>query len=67
MALTCTLGKLRLFNVHTKPSPIIVDGKTIEEVGSYVYLGKKTARDGALLPKVKRRIMPGWAIFWKSS
>lgn len=35
-------GKTKImFNSCTKPSPVIVEGMTIEKVDSYVYLGKK--------------------------
>lgn len=47
-----------MFNSHAKPSPFTVDGKTVKEVYSYMYIGKKIVRDGALLPVVKRRIVP---------
>lgn len=47
-----------MFNSHAKPSPFTVDGKTVKEVYSYMYIGKKVVRDGALLPVVKRRIVP---------
>lgn len=52
------LGKTKAkFNSHAKPSPVIVDGKIIEEVDSYVYLGKYIPRDGTLFPEVKRRFV----------
>ena len=37
-----------------------VDGKAIEEVEKYVYLGKTVSRDGDLMPEIKRRITLGW-------
>lgn len=58
------LGKTKAkFNSHAKPSPVIVDGKIIEEVDSYVYLGKYIPRDGTLFPEVKRRFVLGCAAF----
>lgn len=43
-----------MFNSHTKLSPVIVDAKTIKEVDSHVYFGKKITGDGALLLEAKR-------------
>lgn len=33
-----------LFNRHTKTSPVTVDGKPVEKIGSYVHLRKKIAK-----------------------
>lgn len=53
-------GKTKImFNSCTKPSPVIVEGMTIEKVDSYVYLGKKITWDRALLLEVKRRSVLG--------
>lgn len=60
------LGKTKvMFNDHVGKSTITVDGKTIEEADSYVYLGKTLTRDNDLLPEITRRIAVGWAAFGK--
>lgn len=53
-------GKINvIFNSHAKPTLVIVDGNTIEEVDSYVYIGKKIASE------LKIRIELGLAVFGK--
>lgn len=65
-SLSIHLGKTKvMFNSHTKPSPVIVAGTTIEGLDSYVALGKKIARNGALLLDVKIRVVLGWAAIGK--
>ena len=60
------LGETKvMLNQYTSSAPIIVDGKTIEEVESYIYLWKVITKDGDLLPEIKRRIALGWAAFGK--
>lgn len=54
-----------MFSDHVNKSTITVDGKTIEEAGSYVYLEKTLTRDGDLLPEIRRRTALGWAAFRK--
>jgi exonuclease III len=64
VGLNMHLGKTKvMFNEFATKSPITVDGNVIEEVDSYVYLGKTVTQDGDLLPEVKRRIALGWAAF----
>ena len=66
VGLNMHLGKTKvMLNPYTSSAPIIVDGKTIEEVESYIYLGKVVTKDGDLLPEVKRRIATGVGSFWK--
>ena len=60
------LGKSKvMFNDHVNKSTITVDGKIIEEVDSYVYLGKTLTLDGDLLPEIRKRIALSWAAFGK--
>ena len=60
------LGKTKIMlNNHTEKATVEVDGKAIEEVEKYVYLGKTVSRDGDLMPEIKRRITLGWAAFNK--
>ena len=60
------LGKTKIMlNNHTEKATVEVDGKAIEEVEKYVYLGKTVSRDGDLMPEIKRRITFGWAAFNK--
>ena len=49
-----------MLNNHTEKATVEVDGKAIEEVEKYVYLGKTVSRDGDLMPEIKRRITLGW-------
>ena len=54
-----------MLNDHTTKSPVIVNSKVIEEVDSYVYLGKTVTNNGDLLPEIKKRICLGWTAFGK--
>lgn len=68
--LTCCfnihLGKTKvMFNSHAETSPVIVAGTTIEGLDSYVTLGKKIARNRALLLDVKIRVVLDWAAIGK--
>ena len=54
-----------MLNNHTEKATVEVDGKAIEEVEKYVYLGKTVSRNGDLMPEIKRRITLGWAAFSK--
>ena len=54
-----------MLNKHGTPANILVDCTTIEQVESYIYLGRTIKQDGNLLPEVKRRIKLGWAAFGK--
>ncbi|CAH1277638.1 MUC4 [Branchiostoma lanceolatum] len=66
VGLTMHLGKTKvMYNKHADKAPIMVNGKEIEEVNSYIYLGRKVSQDGSLLPEIKRRITLGWAAFGK--
>ena len=44
---------------------VIVDGKKIEEVDSYVYLGQMVTKDHDQIQEMKRRIGQGWSAFCK--
>ena len=46
-------------------SLVIANSKVIEEVDSYVYLGKTVTNNGDLLPEIKRRICLSWTAFGK--
>ena len=60
------LGKTKvMFNDYATKSAITLEGKSIDEVESYIYLGKKVTHDGDLLPEIKRRVALGWAAFSK--
>ena len=55
VGLNMHLGKTKIMlNNHTEKATVEVDGKTIEEVEKYVYLGKTVSRDGDLMPEIKR-------------
>lgn len=59
------LGKIsHVFNSHTKQSPAVVDGKTIEEVDDYVYLRKKIARE--ITSRGQKKDCAWLDGFWKS-
>ena len=45
-----------MFNKHTTPANIVVDGTTIDQVESYIYLGRIITQDCSLLLEIKRRI-----------
>ena len=60
------LGKTKvMFNEHAKKCTITVNGETIKEFDSYVYLGKTVTKDDDLLPDIRKRIALGWAAFGK--
>jgi len=60
------LGKTKvMFNEHTKKCTITVNGENINEVDSFVYLGKTVTKDGDLLPEIRERIALGWAALVK--
>ena len=62
VGLNMHLGKTKIMlNNHTEKATVEVDGKAIEEVEKYVYLGKTVSWDGDLMPEIKRRITLGWA------
>ena len=66
VGLNMHLGKTKIMlNNHTEKVTVEVDGKAIEEVEKYVYLGKTVSRDGDLMQEIKRRITLGWAAFNK--
>ena len=44
---------------------MIVDGKKIEEVDKYVYLGQMVTKDQDQVQEMKRRIGQGWNAFCK--
>ena len=48
---------------HVNKDDVIVDGKTIEEVDSYVYLGQMVTKDHDQVLGLKRRIGQGWSAF----
>ena len=43
-------------NKHVNKDDVIVDGKKIEEVDSYVYLGQMVTKDHDQIHEMKRRI-----------
>ena len=60
------LGKTKvMFDEHAKKCTITVNGETIKEFDSYVYLGKTVTKDDDLLPEIGKRITLGWAAFGK--
>ena len=64
MELNTQLGKTKvMMNQHANMAAVIVDGKTIEEVKSYVYiyLGRTVTKDCDLQSEIKWRIRLGWA------
>ena len=63
MGLNMHLGKTKvMLNKHTNKATVTINGKTVEEVAEYVYLGKTVTRDGDLMPAIKRCFALGWAI-----
>ena len=54
-----------MFSEHAKKCTTTVNGETIKEFDSYVYLGKTVTKDGDLLPEIRKRIALGWAAFGK--
>ena len=60
------LGKTKIMcNKHVNKDDVIVDGKKIEEVDSYVYLGQMVTKDHDQRQEMKRRIGQGWSAFCK--
>ena len=60
------LGKTKIMcNKHVNKDDVIVDGKKIEEVDSYVYLGQMVTKDQDQIQEMKRRIGQGWSAFCK--
>ena len=54
------LGKTKvMFDEHAKKCTITVNGETIKEFDSYVYLGKTVTKDDDLLPEIGKRITLG--------
>ena len=52
-------------NKHVNKDDVIVDGKKIEEVDRYVYLGQMVTKDHDQIQEMKRRIGQGWSTFCK--
>ena len=52
-------------NKHVNKDDVIVDGKKIEEVDRYVYLGQMVTKDHDQIEEMKRRIGQGWSAFCK--
>lgn len=66
VGLNMHLGKTKvMFNKHVTPAVVTVNGTIVEQVDSYVYLGRTISHDGSLLPEIKRRITLGWAALRK--
>ena len=66
VGLTMHLGKTKIMcNKHVNKDDVIVDGKKIEEVDSYVYLGQMVTKDHDQIQEMKRRIGQGWSAFCK--
>ena len=60
------LGKTKVrWNKDVNKDYAIVDGKKIEKVDSYVYLGQMVTKDHDQVQETKRRIGQGWSVFWK--
>ena len=58
------LGKTKaMFNKHAAPANVVVNAMNIEQVESYIYLGRTILQDGNLLQEVKKRMKLGWAAF----
>ena len=66
VGLKMRLGKTKVMcNEHVNKDDVIVDGKKIEEVDSYVYLGQMVTKDHDQIQEMKRRIGQGWSAFCK--
>ena len=50
---------------HVNKDDVIVDGKKVEEVDSYVYLGQMVTEGHDQIQEMKRRIRQGWSAFCK--
>ena len=60
------LGKTKIMcNKHVNKDDVIVEGKKIEEVDSYAYLGQMVTKDDDQIQEMKRRIGQGWSSFCK--
>ena len=60
------LGKTKVMcNKHVNKDDVIVNGKKIEEVDRYVYLGQMVTKDHGQVQEMKRRIGQGWSAFGK--
>ena len=60
------LGKTKVMcNKHVSKDDVIVDGKMIEEVDSYVWLGQMVTKEHYQIQEMKRRIGQGWSAFCK--
>ena len=53
-----------MYNKHVNKDDVIVDGKQIEEVDRYVYLGQMVTKDDDQVEGMKR-IRQGWNAFCK--
>ena len=60
------LGKTKVMcNKDINKDDVIVDGKKIKEIDSYVYLRQMVNKDHDQVQKIKRRIGQGWSAFCK--
>ena len=60
------LGKTNVMcNKHVNVDDVIVDGKKMEEVDRYVYLGQMLTEDHEQVQEMKMRIGQGWSAFGK--
>ncbi len=66
VGLSMHLGKTKVMcNDQADRAGVIVEGKTIEEVDSYIYLGQLITKDHDQTKELKRRIGLGWTAFSK--
>ena len=60
------LGKTKVMcNRRINKDDVIVDGKKIEEVDRYVYLGQMVTKDHDQVQEMKRRLGREWRAFGK--
>ena len=60
------LGKTKeMCKKNVNKDDVIVNGKKIEEVDRYVYLGQMVTKDHDQIQEMKRRIGQGWSAFCK--
>ena len=60
------LGKTKIMcNKHVNKDDVIIDGRKIEGVDSYVYLGQMVAKYHDQVQEMNRRIRQGWSDFCK--
>ena len=52
-----------MYNKYANKDDVIVNGKKIEQVDRYAYLGKMVIKDHDQLQEMKRRIGQGWSAF----